>query len=578
MRLTWTLLTIFCALGILGCADDAFQTITIERSPGSEKKEEKSEPAAEAAEEQSTAPSESAPKPPASRPDPVLPKPTTATSAQQDFDYYVDASMGTDTNDGRSFATPWQSLERVNQAKLQPGDRVAFKSGEVFKGRLHIQSSGSASEPIVFTAYESGAPPVLQAEGVFDETVWIENASHVVVENLEIANTGPEPQPGRKGIYILARDAGVVENITLRNLKVRDVNGGYAKVEDSGAGIKWLADSNQIATRFNGLLIENCHLIRCQRDGIKGGMDPWHDMTALSTQVVIRNNIIEAGGGDGIVPIGTKGAVVEFNRIYGGRIGLEGADPDFILEAGPSAGIWPWSAKNTVIRFNEVWDYEGVLDGQAFDADWNCDGTRFEFNLSGNNAGGFFLVCNFPVQEKIGRSIGNVNTLIRHNISLNDRNRGFVLNGPVRDVEITRNIIYNTTEDSFQLLVDTPWGEENYAVSATIRDNYFYLKGIGNIYKAIPSEETPGMWEPEDSINFQSTVLSNNFFTRVVGYRQNRYQESGMMQFTSKVRLSQLIGKLGEEPESREGFNTMLEFLKKSRNWDRIKVALGVSP
>ena len=39
--------------------------------------------------------------------------------------YYVDSSLGADTNSG-SETTPWKSLAKVNSAKLLPGDTVFF--------------------------------------------------------------------------------------------------------------------------------------------------------------------------------------------------------------------------------------------------------------------------------------------------------------------------------------------------------------------------------------------------------------------------------------------------------------------
>ena len=83
--------------------------------------------------------------------------------------------------------------------------------------------------------------------------------------------------------------------------------------------------------------------------------------------------------------------MIEYNRVYGARQRIEGLDTKEVTQyAGPSIGIWPWSSMNTQIRFNEVWGYAGTFDGQGLDSDFNCDGTVFEYNLSADNAGGFF--------------------------------------------------------------------------------------------------------------------------------------------------------------------------------------------
>lgn len=76
--------------------------------------------------------------------------------------YYV-AANGNDGNDGRSTATPFQSLTKVSALALLPGDQLLLRRGDTFRGTLRIRRSGSAAQPIVFDAYGTGAKPVLSA-------------------------------------------------------------------------------------------------------------------------------------------------------------------------------------------------------------------------------------------------------------------------------------------------------------------------------------------------------------------------------------------------------------------------------
>lgn len=73
--------------------------------------------------------------------------------------FYV-STAGSDTRDGRSPDTAWQSLEKVNAAELRPGDRVLFRRGDTWRGQL-VPHSGSAGAAITYTAYGSGAMPLL---------------------------------------------------------------------------------------------------------------------------------------------------------------------------------------------------------------------------------------------------------------------------------------------------------------------------------------------------------------------------------------------------------------------------------
>jgi hypothetical protein len=76
--------------------------------------------------------------------------------------YYVSPN-GNDGNSGTSTATPWRTINRVQQAagSLQPGDQVLFERGGTFRGKLTINSNGSQSSPIIIGAYGTGALPLI---------------------------------------------------------------------------------------------------------------------------------------------------------------------------------------------------------------------------------------------------------------------------------------------------------------------------------------------------------------------------------------------------------------------------------
>ncbi|MFD7644418.1 hypothetical protein ACFV4P_27670 [Kitasatospora sp. NPDC059795] len=44
--------------------------------------------------------------------------------------YYVSASAGSDANSGTSPDAPWKSLAQVGKQAFQPGDTIAFRSGD----------------------------------------------------------------------------------------------------------------------------------------------------------------------------------------------------------------------------------------------------------------------------------------------------------------------------------------------------------------------------------------------------------------------------------------------------------------
>ncbi len=69
--------------------------------------------------------------------------------------YYV-SSIGSDQNDGKADSSPFQTLNKINLLKLQPGDQVLFRRGDIFAGQLNLSYSGSTGTPIVIGAYGAG--------------------------------------------------------------------------------------------------------------------------------------------------------------------------------------------------------------------------------------------------------------------------------------------------------------------------------------------------------------------------------------------------------------------------------------
>jgi len=129
------------------------------------------------------------------------------------------------------------------------------------------------------------------------------------------------------------------------------VNGDLRKSHE-GCGIYFESRGGR-ASHFEDLVIEGCHVVRTDRNGIcqRSGS------TARSLGVVIRGNLLEDIGGDGIKVWGSNGALVEHNVLRGGRTRCE----DY------AAGIWPWDSDDTVIQYNEVSGMKGTKDGQGFD-------------------------------------------------------------------------------------------------------------------------------------------------------------------------------------------------------------------
>ena len=374
--------------------------------------------------------------------------------------YYVDSQSGDDARSGTAPAQAWKSLEKVNAQVFQPGDQILFKAGTHYSGQLKPQGSGELADNkalvIKLGKFGKGPKPRLDGEGRFLDTLLLRNVEYWEVEELEITNLGTNRQPARTGVRIVSDGFGTMRHIHLANLFVHDVNGELRK-NFEGCGI-FFENRGGNSSRFDDLLIENCHVLRTDRNGIcqKNGA------RAHSLQVVIRGNLLEDIGGDGIKLWGSNGGLIEHNILRGGRTRCD----DY------AAGIWPFDCDDTVIQFNEVSGMKGTKDGQGFDSDYLCHRSLFQYNYSHDNDGGFILICT-P-----GNSY-NLDTVIRYNISQNDgvnSARVFNFGGGAKNTKVYNNTIYTGLKQNLPLLLFGDWSGGN-ASGTQFYNNIFYADG-----------------------------------------------------------------------------------------------------
>lgn len=359
--------------------------------------------------------------------------------------YYIDSVLGDDSNSGKSPAKAWASLEKVNQTIFQPGDKILFKSGTAYYGQLESKGSGIKEKPILIDRYGKGEKPAIHGNGEQLHTLLLHNVEYWEIRNLEITNTGRERVANRRGVIVSAENFGDCHHIVLDSLEIHHVNGSLVKKDGGGSAILWRNSGKKVPTRFVDLIIQNSYMYNCSRNGINSKGNTNRNKWFPSTGVIIRNNVLENIPGDGIVPIGCDGAIIENNVLRD--------FPDVLSHEEAAAGIWPWSSDNTLIQYNEVSGHKAKWDGQGFDADYNCIGTTIQYNYSHDNYGGFLLICNNGFSYKSSGNIGTKQTVIRHNISVNDGIRPypterkgdfspvFHITGPTDSTNIHNNVI-----------------------------------------------------------------------------------------------------------------------------------------
>jgi Right handed beta helix region len=412
--------------------------------------------------------------------------------------FYVDSRGGNDANTGTSPAAPWKSLDKVNTTTFEPGDQILLKSSSVFQGQLWPKGSGTEGHPIRVDTYGGGVKPVINGNGLFRDAVLLENQENWEIANLEITNAGSQ-HAERRGVHIALENYGEAHHIYLRSLTIHDVN-GVDDVKPNG-GISYTSTSESKPSRFVDLRIENNEIYHVDRSGIFGWSDAWaRSKWNPSLGVVVRGNFLYDIGGDGIVVVATDGAVVENNVVGHANQRSEGYN----------VAIWAWSADNTLIQNNEAYGTKGQRDGEGFDSDWNSRNTVIQYNYSHDNDGGFLLICNEGGHDPT-ESAGNTGTIIRYNISQNDRTRGVNIAGPVEDSVIYNNTIYVGPEHAVSLLLFSDW--HGWSENARLSNNIFYVAGKGEFTYGI-SRATDGAYETASGFgqSRENTLDANVYF------------------------------------------------------------------
>jgi hypothetical protein len=414
-----------------------------------------------------------------------------------DHHYYIDSVSGADTSPGTSSASPWKTLAKVNATTFLPGDTIFFKSGSVWMGQLWPKGSGKDGQPIRIEKYGGESKPIINAAGEAEDAVLLKNQEYWEISNLEITNTGAGIAV-RRGVHVIADNSGDLHHIYLRNLTIHDVNG--ADSDKVNGGINYHCIGNSKPSRFVDLRIENNHIYHVDRSGIFGWSTHWvRSQWYPSLGVVIRNNVLNDIGGDGIVPVATDGALVEYNVV--GKANQR--------SAGYDVAIWPWSADNTVIQFNEAYGTRGQRDGEGFDSDWNSRNTIIQYNYSHDNDGGFLLICN-EGGEGTSASVGNIGTIVRYNISQNDHNRGINIAGPVQGSQIYNNTIYVGKNEKVDLLLYSDWG--GWSSGTYLYNNIFYVDGTAAFSYAISRADDGAHKTVRGFGNSRDNVLDYNVY------------------------------------------------------------------
>lgn len=366
--------------------------------------------------------------------------------------YYVDSHEGDDSNDGRSEATAWKTIDKVNTVLFQPGDQILFKSGGEWTGALKPQGSGVDGAPIVISSYGEGKKPLLKPgenwtishmniankivrSPIVNNVITFYNQEYWEVNNLELWDPTYEQNLNtnvyRRGINISAQDAGDLNYFKFDNLTIHGFRGPISNEGKSSGGIIMtvmtdLYDaSKRVPTAIHDISITNCEMYNLGRSGVnfvspwttREG-DKWNKYRPFGYRGVgawkpyenfrLSNNTIYNIDGDGAIIDGCKDAIVDHNTVY-----------RTVYNCWYGVGLFNWNSDNVIFEYNEVYEASpadsilGAGDGQGIEIDALNQNTLVQYNYLHNNAGGVFMWC-------CTEDLRGFDGVFRYNISQND--------------------------------------------------------------------------------------------------------------------------------------------------------------
>jgi hypothetical protein len=391
-------------------------------------------------------------------------------------DYHV-SNQGRDDADGLTPSTAWNSLSRVNQAPLQPGDRLLFQSGGRWSGQLRPKGSGIQDKPILLGRYGDGPLPHLSMGDEAGVVVRFENQDFWEVSDLEITGGNAKPDAVVGGIHFVATNADrILRHIVVRNCVIQDLGGSFKEYESCAiwVGVEGWNKEYGLTTTYEWVLIENNRIRNTGRSGIlvwtcaspveqTDGNHMFREGLLPSGHVTIRRNVIEDLGGDAILVLGSIKPLIESNTVR--RSCQRTGDPSVPVRPGynpASAAVWLHSCLEGIMQFNEVsgtGKQPGNNDGMAFDFDFNCKGCILQYNYSHDNAGGFLLIMQSARHN-----------IARYNLSIDDRDHLLYLVGKLEEA----NLVHNNT---FHLSM----GDCHIIPRARILNNIFSVSGSATL-------------------------------------------------------------------------------------------------
>jgi hypothetical protein len=306
--------------------------------------------------------------------------------------YYV-SPTGTDSNDGTSSTSPWQSIAKVNSYVFPQGSTVSFQGGQTFSGCLTFNTtnvpSSSASAPFTVNSYGAGMATISSScTGTYSAAITGDNVNGFTVNGLRFVNGSTTTF----GVFLQnSTSSSATQTIVIENSEVTGFTGGEIHIiGDNTKGTSGPLNNVQILTNT----LHGASVTSADGPGIGG-----YGYGQNITNVLVQGNTIYNLGmpssetGAGLTLDGWNGATVQYNVVH--DVGAN------VTSCGGTSGIESYTSSNLTIQFNEVYNIQAYpnftngCDWDGIDLDGATTNSIVQYNYI-HETGGAALLAYVP--------------------------------------------------------------------------------------------------------------------------------------------------------------------------------------
>lgn len=356
--------------------------------------------------------------------------------------FYV-SNNGDDQQSGKSPGKAWQTIERVNQQDLSPGDQVLFMGGDVFDGTVILTAGdrGTMGDRVSISSYGEGKALI---RGRDRQALVADSCHYLTVENLAFEGSGRKTGNVTDGLLVRHCDGVILNDLDTH---------GFQK---SGVHVRQCNDATitRVYAHENGFA--GIHVTGTT----KWDQDNYDNHNLYIGYCVAENNpgdptVLDGHSGNGILASSVEEGIIEYCEAFN-----NGWDMPWTGN-GP-VGIWIWDCTDFTIQYciahhNRTNPEAG--DGGGFDFDGGVSNSVIQYCISHNNEGAGFGLYEFGAVKPWE------NNTVRYNISqddgiLNAGSLGIWKNddsGIMRNCQIYNNTFYNSQPGGSNI-----WLYDNY--------------------------------------------------------------------------------------------------------------------